>query len=238
MTQFLLSPHHVIAIGFLLSYLALSFLSSKILPSTKDLIRMDHHIGEKVFAWFQKRFTLRLLARLLTISGDGVLWFTIYPLLSFYYYTQVETVEAGKTLVDLFLGCTFLCILLEFSIKASFRRKRPEMSKKLSLPGPESYSFPSGHTTRVFYIATFLSLTFPHVPFLPYLLFFWATIVGISRVAVGEHFPTDCICGFSLGLSLGVLTPGVTTEWRRRFLDHYFLANHTIPIHYHHDGGI
>ena len=57
-------------------------------------------------------------------------------------------------------------------------------------------SFPSGHTCAAITLAFVLAQSFPHAAIL---LFILATMVGISRVYLGVHYPTDVFAGAALG---------------------------------------
>jgi len=60
-------------------------------------------------------------------------------------------------------------------------------------------SFPSGHTTTAFALATVLSLWYPRG--------WWAwgggaVLVGWSRIVLGSHFPSDVLAGAVLGVAV------------------------------------
>lgn len=59
------------------------------------------------------------------------------------------------------------------------------------------YSFPSGHTTAVFAIATTLALAFP---VLAWVCFPIALIVAISRLYLGVHYPSDVLAGMAMSI--------------------------------------
>ena len=63
-------------------------------------------------------------------------------------------------------------------------------------------SFPSGHTSSAFVIATSLSLSYPEwyvvVPAMS-----WATVMGVGRVWHGVHYPSDVAVGTAIGLASG-----------------------------------
>ena len=75
------------------------------------------------------------------------------------------------------------------------------------LPAPfddrSGNAFPSGHTTRAFVAATFLALRLRDwrwgAPLLAY-----ATVMGLSRIYVGAHWPSDVIGGAALGIAWAV----------------------------------
>lgn len=65
-------------------------------------------------------------------------------------------------------------------------------------------SFPSGHTTSAFALATVLASHFKRiVPSI--LLFIGALLVGFSRVYTGEHFPLDVWTAMAIGISFGLI---------------------------------
>jgi undecaprenyl-diphosphatase len=69
--------------------------------------------------------------------------------------------------------------------------------------GIDKYSFPSGHTTGAFSLAVIIALYFPIMGFITIPL---ACCVGISRMYIGVHYPTDVIVGAFLGTTCSFLT--------------------------------
>jgi undecaprenyl-diphosphatase len=69
-------------------------------------------------------------------------------------------------------------------------------------PATSSYSFPSGHATTSFACATVLTAFAPRwrVPF-----FVLATLIGLSRLYNGVHYPTDVVAGAFLGVLTALL---------------------------------
>ncbi|WP_231686805.1 phosphatase PAP2 family protein [Bacillus sp. JCM 19034] len=60
----------------------------------------------------------------------------------------------------------------------------------------KDHSFPSGHTTAIFSILVPLMITYPFL-ILPLLIV--AVIVGLSRIVLGLHYPSDVLAGATLG---------------------------------------
>ncbi|MCJ7688768.1 MAG: phosphatase PAP2 family protein [Clostridiaceae bacterium] len=67
----------------------------------------------------------------------------------------------------------------------------------------DKYSFPSGHTTGAFALAVIIALYFPMFGFITIPL---ACGVGISRMYIGVHYPTDVIMGIFIGTICSILT--------------------------------
>ncbi len=66
-------------------------------------------------------------------------------------------------------------------------------------------SFPSGHTSTAFSLATTLSLQNKKwYVVLP--VFAWASSVGYSRLYLGEHYPTDVLAGAAIGVGSAFLS--------------------------------
>jgi undecaprenyl-diphosphatase len=62
--------------------------------------------------------------------------------------------------------------------------------------GYATASFPSGHATTAFAAAVLLSLRYPRGAVV---FFGLAVLVGLSRVVLGSHFPSDVVAGAVLG---------------------------------------
>ncbi|MGZ4030761.1 MAG: phosphatase PAP2 family protein [Tumebacillaceae bacterium] len=63
-------------------------------------------------------------------------------------------------------------------------------------------SFPSGHSTAAFCKATVLTFAFPDM--FP-ILFGLATFVALSRVYLGQHYPSDIVIGACVGICTACL---------------------------------
>lgn len=109
--------------------------------------------------------------------------------------------RAGAATAVASLGTTYL---VQRVIKPVARRKRPFVGKDIVVVGirSEDASFPSGHTASSFAAATAVSTFYPKAGPLAFAL---AALVGVSRVHLGHHFPSDVAIGSVIGIGTGTL---------------------------------
>jgi undecaprenyl-diphosphatase len=109
--------------------------------------------------------------------------------------------RAGVAAVVASLGTTYL---VQRIIKPVFKRKRPFVGREVLVVGIRTTdaSFPSGHAASSFAAATALAAFYPRAT--P-LVFGVATGVGLSRVHLGHHFPSDVAFGGLIGIATGTL---------------------------------
>ncbi len=107
-----------------------------------------------------------------------------------------ELKQKGLVVAESFLVTT----LVATGLKHAVNRTRPYETypdiQKLSAGG--NSSFPSGHTSDAFSMATSLSLEFPHW----YVIapsYTYAALVGYSRMHLGVHYPSDVLAGAVVG---------------------------------------
>lgn len=92
-----------------------------------------------------------------------------------------------------------------FLLKVALAVDRPAIGVRLVVPLDDASdpAFPSGHTTRAFALAMLLALRTRDwrwgAP-----LFSYATAVGLSRIYVGVHWPSDVVGGALLGVAWAV----------------------------------
>lgn len=98
---------------------------------------------------------------------------------------------------------SFAALLISHLIAIIIKKKVQRIRPYLILPNTKvvrnplkDHSFPSGHTTAIFSIITpFLLVS----KWLAFVLIPLALIVGLSRIYLGLHYPSDCIAGCLLG---------------------------------------
>jgi undecaprenyl-diphosphatase len=134
----------------------------------------------------------------ITIGG----WLWVLGTLLAYLLRVPRSWVAVERLLPAVVGATWI---VEFPIKAYFRRRRPfvEIVRALVIgKKPGSWSFPSGHTASSFASAWVLSTIWPRRS--PVFLAL-ASMVGVSRVYAGAHYPGDVASGALAGVILGEL---------------------------------
>lgn len=90
--------------------------------------------------------------------------------------------------------------VISFSTKTIVNRPRPELRYPgfVALTTAHNASFPSGHTSAAFALATSFSLI-NHKWYVVIPSYTWASLVGYSRLYLGVHYPTDIIAGAIVG---------------------------------------
>ena len=93
-------------------------------------------------------------------------------------------------------------MLLNVLFKSFFQRARPDVLVKLWTE--KDYSFPSGHATMAMaLVATLVALVWRTRWRIPVTLAggLYVLLMGLARVYVGVHYPTDVIGGWAAGLA-------------------------------------
>jgi membrane-associated phospholipid phosphatase len=106
-------------------------------------------------------------------------------------------------------GATIINFGITSALKYSINRERPfiryhDIINKSGKPTKDP-SFPSGHTSTAFTLATSLSLEYPKW----YIIapsYLYACTVGYSRLYLGVHYPSDVLIGALVGTGSAYLT--------------------------------
>lgn len=90
--------------------------------------------------------------------------------------------------------------VITFGLKYTVNRDRPFVTYPdiIKRSDAGSKSFPSGHTSSAFALATSLSLEYPHW-YVVAPAYMWACSVGYSRMRLGVHYPSDVAAGAVIG---------------------------------------
>jgi undecaprenyl-diphosphatase len=147
---------------------------------------------------------------LLSTLGKGAGWAAVGTWLA------LHDGRRGRRAAVASVGAMLLTVaLVQGPAKALLPRRRPFHRRLAVVVGrrPVDSSFPSGHTAGSFAAATALGAFYPGR--LPLALGI-ASGVGLSRVYLGHHFPSDVAVGGALGWALGAACGRLlaTGAWR------------------------
>lgn len=107
-----------------------------------------------------------------------------------------------------------LLAALVMALKFSIRRRRPEGEWGAIYRMTDPHSFPSGHAARAFLIASMASFLGPG--WLALVLWIWAPLVSLARVAMGVHYISDVLAGAIVGVLVawaGIQISGLIFVW-------------------------
>src|ERR1700750_2773552 len=136
---------------------------------------------------------LEIVLRAISRAGDGYFWLVMRAV-------ALATGHTRAAVVGL-LAAT-LGLIASLFLKHVCRRARPEGGANWGrFLAPDKYSFPSGHTTTAFSLAT---VTATHWPAIAPALWVCAACIAVSRTLLGFHYLSDVIAGAGLGLLSGL----------------------------------
>ena len=103
-----------------------------------------------------------------------------------------------------------------FGLKTFIKRRRPlqalENVQGKQMPVLDIYSFPSGHASTTFSLATMFALRYPKYPQVYAPMYLWALIVGYGRPYFGMHYPSDVLAGALIGSGSSILIYSLRKE--------------------------
>lgn len=160
------------------------------------------HFERRLFLGINQHFDKKhwnLFFRFITQLGSAVV--TILTVLLLMVFTSGQTRITAVSCAAA-LAASHLPVFL---LKKIFPRKRPYLVlERTKFPANplKDHSFPSGHTTAFFSVAIPFTLLFPPIAVI---LIPLGLCVGISRIYLGLHYPSDVIAGGILGTCFGCL---------------------------------
>ncbi|HEX2029326.1 MAG TPA: phosphatase PAP2 family protein [Nitriliruptorales bacterium] len=154
----------------------------------RAVARGEHPVADRVLPWFSRATDWSVgwcaVAGGLAVAGGG---------------------RGRRAALEGLTAIALTSVTVNHPVKVLARRQRPDRAlvptirRTASQPG--SWSFPSGHTASAFAFAIAASR---RLPVMTPPLYAIAATVGVSRIHVGAHYPSDVLAGAVLGTAAGL----------------------------------
>ena len=170
--------------------------NAAVLTGTGVLIANDESVAAQVNpAWHQTSTNIANACTYGTAAAAGGIYLT--GLFTHDEHAQRTGVLSAEAAIDSFL--------LYGSMKLIFNRQRPYMGTgegKFFYGNFSNGSFPSGHSTFAWTLASVVAHEYPQWP-VQLAMYGMATAVSTTRVTGGQHFPSDVFFGSTMGFLVG-----------------------------------
>ena len=187
-----------IVIGIVIIMFSL-FLFADIAKDTifdKEVVKIDTDISHYIYS-FRTPLLTEVMIFITYFGADLILVFsTVIAIVLSWKKHKKESI--------LFVIMLIFGSILNITLKQIFQRPRPDIDPLFTLT---SYSFPSGHAMNGFvFYATLAYFTYHFSGKIKRTLLFSSIagilvlLIGISRVYLGVHYPTDVVAGYIAGL--------------------------------------
>lgn len=161
-----------------------------------SLLELDTKLSNQLRV-AEKPGVLRNIAAFFAHSGDSWFWWSALILLWF-----ISNSMWRRWQVVEFFGILGLAGVVQ-AIKWLVRRERPQGEWGGIYRNTDPHSFPSGHAARAFMIPVIASAL--ATPELAAVLWVWAPLVALARVAMGVHYLSDVVAGSVLGVIVALI---------------------------------
>ena len=165
-----------------------------------NILEMIKEFDENTLRFIQEKLDYDLyesIMVLITRLGDmGAIWVAPGIILT----CSKEQRRVGAELLATLASCGIINSLI---IKNIVDRTRPfdiHMWLDVLINKPTDFSFPSGHTASSFAAAYIINKNYGKKFGIP--AYTLATAIGLSRVTVGVHYPSDVIAGAAVGTAV------------------------------------
>lgn len=162
----------------------------------RNILELDARLSSQMRV-AEKPGLLRNVAIFFAHSGDS--WFWLAGLILVWFFSNTEW-RHWETVEFFGIGGLAAVVLI---VKFMVKRKRPEGDWGDIYRNTDPHSFPSGHAARAFLIAVLASALAP--TWLALVLWVWAPLVALARVAMGVHYLSDIIAGAILGIIVALI---------------------------------
>jgi len=160
------------------------------------LAALDRHLSARLALPREARLG-RLVALLVAHTGDSLLWLLAAG--AALLLGEPAWRDGGLRV----LAATLVGGGAAAALKWLIRRQRPAGERGVLYASLDRHAFPSGHAVRGAALAVLLAPLL--APWGWVLLPLWAGLVGLARVALQVHFPSDIAGGWLIGLLIGAV---------------------------------
>jgi membrane-associated phospholipid phosphatase len=155
---------------------------------------------------------------------------------SFYLGGTLLKDDRARETARLSLKSLLHALVISRVLKGVFQRQRPYVEDGVDRwftqgKGTDYRSFPSGHTTTAWSVATVIAGMYKDKPAVPVICYSLASLAGLSRMTQNKHWASDVLVGAVLGYAIGRF---VLKKYNKRLnITPVFSSNNTgISINY------
>lgn len=188
-----------------------------------------------LMVWLQSFMgpVLTQVASFVTMFGEELILIIVLGFI-YWCYDKEYGIEVGTNVV---IGVTWNALL-----KSLVLRRRPyfdheqirclkpvDSTADIYDVSAQGYSFPSGHSMNSAIVYGSIAHGRRSSKALRWVAFVLPFLVGLSRVVLGVHYPTDVLAGWAVGALVVFLLPWLQKKFRSRGLFHLLLVLVTLP---------
>lgn len=203
----------LVSVLFIVSIFAFAFLAKGVVEGK------EKKFDNSVFSFFDQFSTPHVISVMRVISFFGSIQFLIpaYIIMIGYFIMRKKYRNAVDVAI---IGITSSALM--FALKSIFHRQRPDLP---IIKGIYTYSFPSGHALSSFIFCSILIFIIQNGVWkklykwiVSILLLVCSIIIGISRIILRAHFPTDVIASFCLGIVWVIVSLWLLKKINRQYM--------------------
>lgn len=176
----------------------------------EGFFQLDGNILLWIQEYIRNDFLTPIFKFITSLGDEGYVWIAIAIVLLFVKNYRKVGLMVGASL----LGSLVFNNVIVKNIVARPRPYRMIETLTILIPEPGEYSFPSGHTSSSFAAGVVLYLMLPKKYGIPAMVL--AFLIGISRLYVGVHYPTDVLGGMVMGTLIAVSVVKATEKIRKK----------------------
>lgn len=171
--------------------------------STQSFVHRETRWCIAANRWGGRHSPVRAYFAAVSRLGDGAFWYTLMAVI-------VLADGYAGLVASTHMAATGLAALTLYKLlKRWTKRPRPFASDRrihALVPPLDEFSFPSGHTLHA---VSFTLVALAYYPGLAIVLVPFTASVGVSRVVLGLHYPSDVLAATAVGLALASLSLGL-----------------------------